>query len=130
MAEVPPVPFIEHLGMRKLEARDGVASFQFIARPEHLNLSGAVHGGACMTLLDISMAYAALSLCDVPQFVVTIELKSSFLRPAVGTLIGHGRVIHRTKRLAFLEGRLEDATGAICTTATGTFRYVRASPTP
>jgi acyl-coenzyme A thioesterase PaaI-like protein len=36
----------------------------------------------------------------------------------------HGRLLHRTQRLAFVEATIFDASRARCAHATGTFRYV------
>jgi uncharacterized protein (TIGR00369 family) len=59
--------------------------------------------------------------------VVTIEMKTSFMRPArvePGALHGKGRVLHRTRSTAFTEGFIYDAGGVLCAHATGTFKYV------
>ena len=80
-----------------------------------------------MTLLDVTMATAARSV--VPDMgVVTIEMKTSFLQPARGPLRGVGQLLHRTKSMAFTEGRILDAEGRVCAHATGTFKYMRREP--
>nr|WP_229722958.1 PaaI family thioesterase [Xylophilus rhododendri] len=102
---------------------DGRAELRFSPKPEHLNSFGVVHGGALMTLLDISMAGAARS--DQPQSgVVTIEMKTTFMRPSRGPIVGRGRLMHRTLSMAFVEATVEDAQGHVCCHATGTFKYV------
>lgn len=122
------VPFIEHLGMTLERFEDGVAQMRFTARPEHLNTYEVTHGGACMTLLDVAMAAASRS--KQPEMgVVTIEMKTSFLQPATGPLLATAQVLHRTGRMAFVEGRIEDEAGRICAHATATFKYVPRSPT-
>ena len=80
-----------------------------------------------MTFLDVVMATAARSV-QHDMGVVTIEMKTTFMRPAVGTLVGKGRLMHRTATLAFTEGRVLDAQGRVCTHATGTFKYVKRLP--
>ena len=76
-----------------------------------------------MTLLDVTMATAARSV-DKTLGVVTIEMKASFLQPARGQLIGKGKLLHRSKSMAFTEGSVFDSEGRICAHATGTFKYV------
>lgn len=77
-----------------------------------------------MTLLDIAMAAAARS--QTPEIgVVTIEMKTSFMRPSVGPLHARGRVIHRTATLAFAEATIYDEQERACAHATGTFKYVK-----
>lgn len=80
-----------------------------------------------MTLLDVTMAVAARSV-QKESGVVTIEMKTSFMRPAPGDgsrLTAKGRLIHRTATLAFTEATLFDDQGRVCTHATGTFKYVK-----
>jgi uncharacterized protein (TIGR00369 family) len=57
------------------------------------------------------------------QFAPTIEIKVSFLRPArPGPIIAEGRVVHRTRSLAFLEGTLATDEGDLIATGTATAR--------
>ncbi len=121
------VPFIKHLGMKLMRFEGGASEMHYEARPEHLNNFGVTHGGACMTLLDVSMAAAARSLRH-DMGVITIEMKTSFLQPATGPLKAFGRVLHQTGRMAFTESRIEDAEGRACAHATGTFKYVPRQP--
>ena len=80
-----------------------------------------------MTFLDVVMATAARSV-NRESGVVTIEMKTSFMRPAVGALVGKGRLMHRTATMAFTEATIYDSEGRACTHATGTFKYVRRLP--
>jgi acyl-coenzyme A thioesterase PaaI-like protein len=80
-----------------------------------------------MTLLDVVMAHAARSV-ELEMGVVTIEMKTSFMQPARGLLVGKGRLIHRTATLAFTEASVYDAEGGVCSHATGTFKYVKRLP--
>ena len=79
-----------------------------------------------MTLLDVTMATAARSV-DPGMGVVTIEMKTSFMQAARGPLIGKGRLMHRTRSMAFTEATIFDAQGRACAHATGTFKYVQRS---
>lgn len=81
-----------------------------------------------MTLLDVTMAAAARSVQN-DMGVVTIEMKTSFMQPARGKLIGKGHLMHRTVTMAFTEGTIFDEEGRACAHATGTFKYVRRLPT-
>ena len=80
--------------------------------------------------MDVAMAVAARSV-QKDMGVVTIEMKTSFMRPAPGDgskLTGKGRLMHRTATLAFTEATLYDAHGNACSHATGTFKYVKRLP--
>lgn len=81
-----------------------------------------------MTLMDVSMATAARSV-NVDMGVVTIEMKTSFMQPAVGPLTAKGQLIHRTATMAFTQSTIFDAAGKTCAHATGTFKYVKRLPT-
>ena len=122
------IPFVQHLGFELVQFEDGQSEIRYDARPEHLNSFGVTHGGACMTLLDVTMAAAARSV-DRQMGVVTIEMKTSFMQPARGILSGKGRLMHRTATMAFTEATIYDADGKPCAHATGTFKYVKRLPT-
>jgi acyl-coenzyme A thioesterase PaaI-like protein len=59
--------------------------------------------------------------------VITIEMKTSFMRPARPLpgqhLVAQGLLLHRTKTMAFTDGKVFDATGALCAHSTGTFKF-------
>ncbi len=122
------IPFVEHLGFALTRFDGGHSAIEFTPKPEHLNSFSVCHGGALMTLLDVTLATAARSV-DTEMGVVTIEMKTSFMQPAKGALRGEGRLVHRTATLAFVEGTVYDASGKPCAHATGTFKYVRRLPT-
>jgi uncharacterized protein (TIGR00369 family) len=129
------IPFVDHLGFTLEKFEGGESELHFAPRPEHFNSFDVTHGGAVMTFLDVIMATAARSV-DPEMGVVTIEMKTTFMRPAQvaagQTLVGKGHLQHRTRSMAFTEGRVFDAQGQLCAHATGTFKYVsrRQSPSP
>jgi uncharacterized protein (TIGR00369 family) len=123
------IPFVSHLGFTLHRMADGESELHYTAQPEHLNSFDVTHGGATMTLLDVALATAARSVTP-DMGVVTIEMKTSFMRPARGPLVARGRLIHRTRSVAFVEGTVYDAEGRVCSHATGTFKYVPRAPAP
>jgi uncharacterized protein (TIGR00369 family) len=121
------IPFVSHLGFELELFEGGQSAIGYTPRPEHLNSFAVTHGGAIMTLLDVTMAVAARSV-QKDMGVVTIEMKTSFMQPAPGDgskLTGKGRLMHRSTSLAFTEATLYDAQGRPCAHATGTFKYVK-----
>ena len=124
------IPFVQHLGFVLELFEAGESAIRYTPLPEHLNSFAVTHGGACMTLLDVAMAVAARSV-EKDMGVVTIEMKTSFMRPAPGNgspLTAKGRLAHRTATLAFAEATIYDAKGQACAHSTGTFKYVRRRP--
>ena len=121
------IPFVETLGMQLWRFDSGVAQVSLEVRPEMLNSWAVAHGGVVMTLLDVAMAHAARSVRDDTDLpgIVTIEMKTSFMRPATGRLMATGHLLHGTRATAFCEGSVRDASGALCAHATGTFKLLR-----
>jgi uncharacterized protein (TIGR00369 family) len=122
------IPFVRHLGLELSLCADGQSEIRYTPKAEHLNSFGVTHGGAVMTLLDVTMAMAARA--DLAHTgVVTIEMKTSFMRPSHGALTCRGRLMHRTATLAFTEASVLDDQGKVCAHATGTFKYIKRLPT-
>lgn len=127
------IPFVQALGAELQRFENGQAELTLDIRDDlHTNSFGVAHGGVMMTLLDVAMAHAArsrhLHLPDGGPGLVTLEMKTSFMRPGLGLLTAHGSVLHGTAKLAFCEGRVVDAQGQLCAHATATFKFLRALP--
>lgn len=136
------IPFVEALGFELLRFENGESEIAMTPKDEHMNSWSVLHGGVAMTLLDVAMAHAARSVgvfsdpAQAPEGapapdgrgVVTVEMKTSFMRPGVGRVIAHGKLLTQTHSLAFCEGSLIDAKGALVAHATGTFKYLKALP--
>ena len=118
------IPFVDHLGFELWLFEGGFSELRYEPRPEHLNSFDVTHGGALMTLLDVTMAVAARSV-QKDMGAVTIEMKTSFMQPARGKLTGKGHLMHRTATMAFTEGTIFDEAGRACAHATGTFKFVK-----
>ena len=125
------IPFVDNLGFTLEKFENGTSELHYSPRAEHHNSFAITHGGAVMTLLDVVMATAARSV-EQEMGVVTIEMKTSFMRPAKTTgdehLVAKGLLLHRTKTMAFTDGKVYDADGQLCAHATGTFKYVKRTP--
>ena len=119
----PRIPFVDLLGFELLQYDAGASELAYDAQPIHLNSFEVVHGGVILTLMDVAMAVAARSV-QKDMGAVTIELKTSFMRPAKGRLLATGQLLHRTRNMAFTEARVLDAQGQLCAHATGTFKYM------
>jgi uncharacterized protein (TIGR00369 family) len=127
------IPFVEHLGMELWGFGDGKAELRVDLQESHLNSWEVAHGGVLMTLLDVAMAHAARASSSHDPMtapgVATVEMKTSFMRPAEGELRALAKLLHKTTTMAFTEGTVLDGHGRICAHATGTFKYLRALPT-
>lgn len=123
------IPFVEMLGLKLQRFEPGVAEVLMPMRDELTNSWSVMHGGATMTLLDVAMAHAARSPHEgstEPQpGVVTVEMKTSFMRPGVGDVLARGTLLHRTASMAFCEGSVFDPKGQLVAHATATFKFMR-----
>ena len=126
------IPFIEQIGCEMQRYENGEAEITLDVQDQHTNSFGVAHGGLMMTLLDVAMAHAARSLnLDQPDGgpgLVTIEMKTTFMRPGLGKIRALGSVLHSTASMAFTEGKVLDSKGRVCAHATATFKYLRALP--
>jgi len=127
------IPFVEALGFELHHFEGGKAELHVDLDRAHLNSWEVAHGGVLMTMLDVAMAHAARSIhADQPDFgpgVVTVEMKTSFMRPAEGRLRAAATLLHRSTTMAFCEASVFDDDGHLCAHATGTFKYLRKLPT-
>jgi uncharacterized protein (TIGR00369 family) len=126
------IPFVELLGFELLRFEHGEAEIALTLRDELTNSWSVAHGGVSMTLLDVVMAHAARAPGDdgvaEESGVVTVEMKTTFMRPGLGRLVATGTRLHRTASMAFCEGSLVDGEGKLVAHATGTFRYLKGLP--
>jgi uncharacterized protein (TIGR00369 family) len=99
----------------------------FEAKPELLaNPMKQVQGGYLCAMLDECMSVACMVASGMTAVAPTVEMKTSFFRPATfGPLKGIGRVVRWGKTIAFTEGELFDSEGRLVAKASGT-----AVPTP
>ncbi|MBL8341839.1 MAG: PaaI family thioesterase [Rubrivivax sp.] len=124
------IPFVEELGLELWHAGDGTSELRVTLDEAHCNSWQVAHGGVVMTLLDVAMAQAARTMHRAGEklgpSVATIEMKTTFVRPAEGQLVARGRLLHRTPTMAFCEASVFDEAERLCAHSTGTFKYIRA----
>jgi len=117
----------ELLGFR-LIAVDPVAGTmdaEFQAVPQFTNAVGTVQGGIITAMLDDVMSYAGTAFLDGTHMLPTLEMKTTFIRPApVGPLFGAGRLVHRGRDFVFLEGVLKGEGNRLLASATATARIL------
>jgi uncharacterized protein (TIGR00369 family) len=107
----PPPGVARLLGwtLLSIDPERGEIRVRFEAKPDFLNPAGTVQGGILSAMLDDTMGPAAVALLGGNRFTQTLELKTSFYRPArPGPIVGFGRVAHRGRELVFLEATLSD----------------------
>jgi len=95
---------------------------EFDARAERVaNPMGQIQGGMICAMLDEAMSVAVGVASGMTCVAPTLEMKTSFLRPAMpGLLLAVGTVIKWGRTIAFTEGELYDADGRLVAKASGT----------
>lgn len=100
----------------------------FDAKADFANPMRQVQGGYLCAMLDEVMSVACMVASGMTHVAPTLEMKTSFLRPAPADgskLRGVGRIVKWGRTIAFTEGELWGADGKLLAKATGT-----AVPTP
>ena len=116
-------PIAVRMGFALVEIEPGLAVFE--GEPGHsvFNPIGSVHGGYAATLLDSACGCAVHSRLAATQGYTTLELKVMYHRPLgdmSGRVRAEGRLLSFGRRAAFAEGKLLDAQGRLCASATST----------
>lgn len=115
-------PFVEALAPDLIYAGEGRSEIRLQIEPRHENALGVAHGGVVMAMLDIAMAVAAKSSDTQGRGVVTVEMKTSFLRPARGEIRALGWCDHHSSTMAFCRAELRDSHDRLLAQAMGTFK--------
>jgi len=121
------------MGMRLARVAPGEVDVTMPYDARFAEGGGALHGGAVTAGLDTACASSAASLQDAGSSVTTAELKTSFLRPAMGESFRfEGRVTKAGRNLVFTEGRAWAIAGGneiLVATMTSTLMVIPAART-
>jgi uncharacterized protein (TIGR00369 family) len=129
--ELAPPPIAQTLDFDLVEVEHGRVVFEGTPAEFHYNPIGVVHAGYTVTLLDSAMGCAFVSTVEAGTRWTTLELKTNFthaLTVDTGRVRCVGSVLHKGRRVATTEARVEDAEGRLCAHATSTI-LVLAEPT-
>jgi uncharacterized protein (TIGR00369 family) len=102
-------PYVEFIGGRLEEMRDGCMRVSLVVETRHTNPHGALHGGVLTSLMDEVVGGAIASLRGIEVMMaaphVTVEMNVSFLgtaRPG-DEMVVEGRVLRLGGTVAFAE---------------------------
>ena len=117
----PPIADLLQTRIIGFDAKAGTIAVAFEGQKAWTNPHGGLQGGMIAALLDETMG-ALLTLVLFPASRgLTLELKVNMLRPArPGPLLADGRMVQRTKNIAFLEAGLRDHRQRLIATASST----------
>ena len=131
VAQKARVPIGATLGYWLAELGDGVAVFEGEAGPQTYNPIGGVQGGWYASILDAALGCCLHTTLPAGVGYTTIELKLNIVRaitPRTGVVRATGRIVHRGRRTAVTEARLEDASGKLYAHATATQLVMEDAP--
>lgn len=100
-------PFIGVLGVKLVSYGAGWCETTVDIVPSLQQQHGFAHAGVLMTIADHTCGGAAASVVPQGKDVITVENKTSFLRPASGSaLFCRGQVLRAGKNLIFVEAEV------------------------
>ena len=125
--ETEPHPVAGTLGARivSLDLDAGRLEMTFEGQPSFRNPGGFVQGGMLAAMLDDVTASLVDATAAAGERCVTLDLHTSFLRPArTGTIAAQARLVRRGREVCSVHGELSQD-GRLVATATATCMLVR-----
>jgi len=125
--------FMRTLGATLVEIAPGRCVIECAFRDELTQHHGLFHAGVLTTLADNACGFAAMSLLPEGGEVLSVEFKTSFLRPGAGVAaIARGEVLKPGRTLSFCRAdiHMRDAAGREVLAATMLATMMAASPGP
>jgi uncharacterized protein (TIGR00369 family) len=99
-----PAPIGKLLGLKLLQAENGMAVVEFVADERYANPMGTLTGGVLCEITDAAMGFAYYTTLAADESFTALELKINFLRPVwKATLRAKARVIHAGKLVGLVE---------------------------
>jgi len=120
---IPSAPIGVLIGMSFTEVEAGRVAMRLTPAEFHYNPIGSMHGGVLATVLDSVMGCAVHTMLPKGRGYTTLEIKVNYVRAvtdASGDLAAEGKVVHSGRRSAVAEGKVTDAKGRLCATASTT----------
>jgi acyl-CoA thioesterase len=120
--------FAKYLGMEIVEIGEGGCVVSMPVTHKHINMRGVVHGGALVSLADMSMM---LACATQGKHTVTLDLNVSFVRRVSegDSVMSYPLVIHKGKTTMVVRADILDKAGRLLAEARGTF-FVTGDYTP
>lgn len=99
--------FAHFIGFEMDLVEPGRTEGHLVLKAEHQQQAGYAHGGLLLTLCDIVAGFAAFTMVQDDELVVTAEIKVSCLRPGIGDrLIARGMVLKPGRNIHFCESEV------------------------
>ena len=128
-----PSPFVQMIGAKVEEWREGYVRMSLVVEEKHTNPNGVMHGGVLTTLMDeaLGAVIATIRGMEVMRAAphATVEMNVSFLAGARAgdDIVVEGRALKVGRSVAFGEAEARRR-GSDDLIANGRFTYVIAGP--
>jgi uncharacterized protein (TIGR00369 family) len=116
-------PCSDTVGMQLIavDQANMTARYEFEAKPEFANPTGAIQGGFIAAMMDEAMSATAIIASNVTMNAPTLEMKISFLRPLfVGKAMAETRILKWGRSTCFIEAELFNPAGELVAKASAT----------
>jgi len=105
------IPFSNHFDLELIDATSDSVRIRMLFKENLTRANGSLHGGALMTLADISGVVCA-SVHATGHLAGTQQLSISFLRPGTGTYIDAiSKTVHNGRTSLVVQTSLENNSG-------------------
>jgi uncharacterized protein (TIGR00369 family) len=119
-------PFLDFLGIKLEELKEGYARFHMSVRSEYLQGAKAMQGGLIVAMADEAIAHAIMTRLSPEEGLTTIELKSNFLAGVSdGDLIATATVFKKGKSLIIGDCLVTDHQGKNICRVSATFMLLK-----
>ena len=126
-------PFLEMLGTKVEEWRDGYVRISLEIRPEHLNRAGVIHGGVLATLLDHGGGFSGL-FCTEPgnrRYGMTLSMACNFIAQSkTGKVYVTGTRTSAGRRIYFSSTEVRTEEDVLLATGSSVHRFRNGSEDP
>ena len=120
--------FNKLLGIRVVRRHEDGLTIELPLKPEFLNNAGLIHGGVTATVADSALGIALWDHFGGKRNLTTVEMKVSYLRPAVeGKITARARIIRAGKNICVGSVDLFDGEGRQIAVALLTYMLLPAS---
>lgn len=126
-----PLARVLHAQLHAVDTNSGHVELSFEPDPLFIQGTGVIQGGAVSAMLDFAMAFAVLAHVKVGCSCATVNMNTSFLRPAPhGRYRAVGELERSGKSIAFARASLTpwDAATRVVASASSTLVLTVAAP--
>lgn len=128
----PPV-FQQLLGFKREEWTEGHGRISLKVEPWHLNMSGVIHGGVLVSMLDVACGMTGLYCTQKGnrRHSVTVSLTTNFIgQTSSGIITASGRMTSGGRKIYFAYAEIHDDKGRLIASGSGVHRYRSGSEKP